>query len=101
MIVSEPVAFVLEIVSAVVVGMMLVVMRQAWHDVRALPRNRHAEHGLVVSSGLAVIALANVLTGVGFVQGDEDLIGTGAVMVRGAMAVVAVYLVSRRPQVRK
>ena len=56
-----------------------------------------AEHGLVTLSVLALIAAANVMTGVGFVLDDDGVRTVGAVIVRGALVSVVLYLVLRRP----
>lgn len=59
------------------------------HDDRAL-----ADHGMVVATGLVLIAIGNVGTSWATVIGWNDLRDFAGLCIRGTLATVAVYLVA-------
>lgn len=89
------------ILSVVISAGSIVLLRHAWVDMRAMPRSVHAEHGLVVATGLCVISSAGIITGVGSILDDRAYQMIGMFIVRGALLASVLYLLIRNPRARR
>lgn len=105
---SPVIAFALLAISLFSAGVFLWYALLGLQEYRDVHRNNAAsaraesnsEHGVVVTSVLAVIAIANVITALGFIHEDRpatDPVTWGAIFVRGALLVGAIYLICRHP----
>lgn len=72
----------------------------AWVAGMALVRTPHRrlDHALVVALGLLLVSLAQLLTGLGFLWDDRELIRWGAILARGALLGTLMYLLVRYPR---
>lgn len=73
------------------------IYRKALLEERRSRLRQNAEHGLVVSTALLLLVIANVIIGIGFLVQDAFATETVALFIRVELIITGLYLVLRHP----